>query len=364
MAGKTLAALCLLAWALALPLAGAQESAGLEETRGELRQRLSQLSDQQAQLTRALEETRRDVRRIETALPQLAARIKELARQEKKTSAELEGAGAQATEVASQVTAERVLWHEHLRAMYLHGAEASLWLLTSAENFRQAMGRSQNLTWLLEADRQRLAGLHKRRNELIALKTNLAYRRNELLEVRADFLTERARLTRLRQEQAALARDLEKRLKVLAVTVAAVKEAQGRLARTFALAAKDQPRPGVTAARGHLSPPVEGRVVKRSGPGRRGVVVAARPGAPVRAPWSGKVVYAAPLPGYGQVVVLDHGERLHTVLAFLGSMSVEQGRLVQAGAVVGAVDVDGRLYLEVRRGTRPVNPLAWLRLKP
>jgi septal ring factor EnvC (AmiA/AmiB activator) len=70
------------------------------------------------------------------------------------------------------------------------------------------------------------------------------------------------------------------------------------------------------------------------------------------------------LAGYGKVVVIDHGSRIHTVLAHLGTLSVEKGQSVRPGQVVGAVDHSGRLYLEVRRGTRPVDPLAWLRLAP
>ena len=73
---------------------------------------------------------------------------------------------------------------------------------------------------------------------------------------------------------------------------------------------------------------------------------------------------ASVLPGYGRVVVVDHGMRVHTVLAHLGTLSVEPGQAVKAGQTLGAVDLNGRIYLEVRRETRPENPLHWLRLGP
>jgi septal ring factor EnvC (AmiA/AmiB activator) len=180
----------------------------------------------------------------------------------------------------------------------------------------------------------------------------------------------------MQADRKSLITELSAQGKRLDVSIAALTEAETRLARTFALPGgpppegkpppkpAPNPRTNVVKARGSLSPPVEGRVVGRAGPGRRGVVLETRPGAPVRAPWAGTVVYAATLNGYGRVVVLDHGQRVHTVLAHLGMLSVEKGMQCEPGQVVGAVDGAGRLYLEVRRGTRPVNPLTWLRLKP
>jgi murein hydrolase activator len=176
----------------------------------------------------------------------------------------------------------------------------------------------------------------------------------------------------MQEEHKALLDDLSSHEKRMEESISALTEAETRLARTFALPGAHQkqktssakPSPSVVKARGTLSPPVEGKVVGRAGPNRRGVVLQARPGAPVRAPWAGTVVYAATLNGYGRVVVLDHGQRVHTVMAHLGTLSVEKGMQCRPGQVVGAVDGAGKLYLEVRRGTRPVNPMTWLRLKP
>jgi septal ring factor EnvC (AmiA/AmiB activator) len=105
-------------------------------------------------------------------------------------------------------------------------------------------------------------------------------------------------------------------------------------------------------------------VVGRGDEQRPGLIIQAPPGAPVRAPWEGTVVHAAPLAGYGLVLVLDHGARVHTVLAHLGGLRAEAGQRVAAGQVVGQVDPGGRLYLEVRKAAKPENPMEWLRLDP
>ena len=165
--------------------------------------------------------------------------------------------------------------------------------------------------------------------------------------------------------------DLERRNQALAANLQTLREAQERLARTFALAPS---APGADAfadnhgdalaARGRFTIPVRGQVLSRGDAQRPGLIIQAPPGAPVRAPWAGTVVHAAPLAGYGLVLVLDHGSRVHTVLAHLGQVEASPGQKVSAGQTVAQVDQSGRLYLEVRKAARPENPMDWLRLDP
>jgi septal ring factor EnvC (AmiA/AmiB activator) len=249
-------------------------------------------------------------------------------------------------------------------ALYLHGPDASEALWASSRDLADALSRSQALTRLARADHRRLEAIARRRARLSALRSELAGRRNELAQLEQEQGALAARLRGLAEERSRVLERTRRRRSELETARLALQEAQARLARTFALPPPGSPVTGVLEARGGLSPPVEGRVVGRRGPGRRGVVLSARQGAPVRAPWAGTVVFAAPLAGYGRVVVLDHGSRVHTVLAHLGAVSVEPGQGCAPGQVVGAVDDTGRLYLEVRRAARAVDPMAWLRLKP
>jgi hypothetical protein len=103
--------------------------------------------------------------------------------------------------------------------------------------------------------------------------------------------------------------------------------------------------------------PVRGRVVGafahdartpfRAGP-RRGLDLAARPGAPVRAACRGPVLFAGRLPGRGLGVTLACGSLRATLLGLSG-LTVRRGRLVPAGAVIGILGPSGRLRLGARR---------------
>lgn len=345
--------------------------------RQELRQRLVVVLDHHDQIKRSIKTTQQELTRLASQKEQALAKSAELKAQAPQLEQRLKAVEMQLGGMARLLAKQEAVYYKRLKVLYLHGPDVSSALWATSQDFADALSRAQALDRILALDRRRLDALNQRRAELAVLKTDLAYRRNELAEVRTQQVELTQRLANMQEDRKALITELSAQEKRLNVSISALTEAETRLARTFALpgappeekkqptpVAKPKPSSGVVNARGSLSPPVEGRVVGRAGPDRRGVVLETRPGAPVRAPWAGTVVYAATLNGYGRVVVLDHGQRVHTVLAHLGMLSVEKGMQCAAGQVVGAVDGAGRLYLEVRRGTRPVNPLTWLRLKP
>ncbi len=121
---------------------------------------------------------------------------------------------------------------------------------------------------------------------------------------------------------------------------------------------------------GRLLWPVKGTVTSKFG--RRGsrmhdgIDINAREGTPVHAAASGEVVYAdSRLSGYGKLIIIRHGKNLFTAYGHNQRMLVRKGTKVRAGDVIGRVGHTGRasgphLHFEVRQGSTPVNPLAYL----
>lgn len=362
-------ALALAAWTCAAPVRAEPPAPAPTPTQAgvELKERLTQALDQREEITRALAATREELARLDAAIVAGQAEAGELARQEKALRQRLPEVERQMAELAPRVAGLRLRFHRHLRALYLFGADASVTLLASATDFHDALTRAVALTRLLEQERRASRELLEQSALLRDLKAILAYRQNEAEELSRQARENQERLARLRSGRLELARELDARGRALQENVALLTEAEARLARTFALPPEEPAGGGVNGvvrARGRLAPPVEGRYKGRWGPGQRGVLIEARAGAPVRAPWAGTVAHAAALGGFDLVVVLDHGERVHTVLGNLGALSVENGQEVKAGQAVGVLDAAGQLYLEVRRGTRPENPLDWLNISP
>jgi len=84
----------------------------------------------------------------------------------------------------------------------------------------------------------------------------------------------------------------------------------------------------------------------------------------VRAVAFGRVVFAGPMRGYGNTVVVDHASGYYTVYAGLATVAVQQGAIVRDGDILGEVarapgDPDLRLYFEIRHGRTAMDPAGY-----
>ena len=77
-----------------------------------------------------------------------------------------------------------------------------------------------------------------------------------------------------------------------------------------------------------------------------------------------QVVYAVPFRRYGQILIIEHGGRYHTLLAGLDRIHAVVGQWLLAGEPVGVLGSPQsghpELYFELRRAGQPNNPLPWL----
>lgn len=139
--------------------------------------------------------------------------------------------------------------------------------------------------------------------------------------------------------------------------------------RQLALARPDNVRPFPDAG-ATLRMPARGRIVRRYGQSggtegtSKGINIKARNGAQVVAPYDGQVVYAGPFRRYGQILIIEHGGRYHTLLAGLDRIDAVVGQWLLAGEPVGTLgsppNGNPELYFELRRGGQPINPLPWM----
>jgi murein DD-endopeptidase MepM/ murein hydrolase activator NlpD len=126
---------------------------------------------------------------------------------------------------------------------------------------------------------------------------------------------------------------------------------------------------GFASSRGRLLFPLSGRSevrpAKREGTDGPGLEIKSTEGAPVRAVFGGRVVFADRYGPYGRLVILDHGDHYYTVSGNLAAIDVKVGDDVSAGERLGTVGDEGRgpmLYFEIRHATQTVPPNPWLGL--
>jgi septal ring factor EnvC (AmiA/AmiB activator) len=125
--------------------------------------------------------------------------------------------------------------------------------------------------------------------------------------------------------------------------------------------------------RGQIGFPVRGELVGRFGAQRaqggtrwRGVFIRARGGDDVVAVAAGEVVFSDWLRGYGNLIILDHGDDYLTIYGNNDALFKTVGERVGGGVPIASVGASGSgqesgLYFEIRHKGEPVDPMLWIR---
>ena len=99
----------------------------------------------------------------------------------------------------------------------------------------------------------------------------------------------------------------------------------------------------------------------------KGVDIAAPMGTDVYCAAQGKVIFAGQKSGYGNCVIIEHGNGLATLYGHLSKILVDANQQVKIGDVIAKVGSTGRstgphLHYEVRKNNTPINPKLFLNL--
>lgn len=232
-------------------------------------------------------------------------------------------------------------------AVHLRAAIAAVGpqIASRTASLRGALARSR----ALESEAARVAA------QRAALRSDLAARRTEIAAVSAA--------ERLKAQRASGAADREaERALALAEQARDLTSLLRRLNTRSAAAPQAVAAPaGRAAPNGGPSPyrlPVAGAPVAADQSPSRGLVLEARPSALVVAPAAGRVAFAGPFRGYGQIVIVEHADGWASLVTGLARTQVTVGQTLVAGSPLGqAPTASPRIGLELRRNGQRMNPL-------
>jgi septal ring factor EnvC (AmiA/AmiB activator) len=155
---------------------------------------------------------------------------------------------------------------------------------------------------------------------------------------------------------------------------AAMRESQRQLEETLEQLIEHQTGEDFHRRKGTLLPPVAAEPDESFGRKKQensvtyvrhtGLTYRVEKGTDVRVVADGLVVLAKRFEGYGNLVIVDHGDGYHSLYAHLDDMEVEVGGEVERGATVGKTgetdSLDGpKLYFELRDDDEPIDPSPW-----
>ncbi|TMX43549.1 murein hydrolase activator EnvC [Vibrio sp. Hep-1b-8] len=216
--------------------------------------------------------------------------------------------------------------------------------------------------------------------ELEATVTELEQSRQQLNLEKQQITTllnqqtkQRDELTKAQSQRKGTVSQIQKSISNDKVYLSELQRNETRLKAEIAKAAKRNavPMDGLARQKGKLPWPLRGKTLHNYGTTQtgqikwKGMVINADYGQSVKAVYSGTVVFADYLRGYGLVVLLDHGKGDMTLYGFNQSLLKKEGDKVAAGESIAlAGDTGGQsrpsLYFEIRRNSKTQDPKSWL----
>ncbi len=196
-------------------------------------------------------------------------------------------------------------------------------------------------------------------------------------EARA-LIKRRQELDSVRSEADTRLAALDKKRRSTGDRLAELRERQESLERLFGIVGQKRRFTGkedIRKFRGALPWPAEGRIIQTFGKHFlpryatytvcNGLRFEVERGSAVGCVFPGQVAYARHFKGYGNMVVVDHGEDVFSLVAGLGSIQARLNQQVDMGSrlgIAGPGTEDGNLYLEIRVKGKPEDPRRWLQL--
>ncbi len=367
----------------------------------ELKEVRSRIEDQQAKLT-TIQSRHSEIQANLEALNKELAQIKQRKEAVSGNQAELDER-VKKLELAvekgkSAIEDQRGLLKRRIVAVYkMHRRSGALSYLVGAKSATDLMRRASYLMRIASADRVKLEkltdyidGFDKERQNLERSKIERAENVEMLVGLEKEYEAKKAQLAGLlddakKDEETELAslQNLEQSATKLESVLARLmgSEEPAEVAPQPKTPPSDSKPPdavsdpvvageGLASFKGKLPLPVSGKLVQRFGKQKheefadilfvKGLEFNAPTGSKVRAVARGKVALSQVLPGYGNVIILDHGGRYYSLYGRLAGSIRQLGDEVAAGeelAILGEPDKRGRnFYFELRVQGKPVNP--------
>ncbi len=391
-------------------LAGASQVESKISELDALKRRLQSMQQEFLATQSKRQEAVDELRVTELAVSKAVRQMRVLDAERRQTEYTLDTLGRQIKTTSARIRERQSSLAHALRGGYLRGHDDALKFILNGGDPNQAARDLRYLAHLSRAQHTQVTELRADLSKLAALQRQVLDRTDTLTKLQAERAAEQARLladqrmreqllvklsTQLQQQRreiAGLKRDetaltqLVERLNRLMAEQAARRAKQDREARQHA---PQKPRKALgtntetpvafrsnhpfSKLKGMLRLPVAGELMNRFGAPRegggvswKGLFIRAPQGSVVKAIAAGQVVFADWLRGFGNLIIVDHGEGYMSLYSNNESLYKQVGEGVGPGDAIASVgnsggQADTGLYFEMRHQSRPINPMSWVK---
>ncbi len=274
---------------------------------------------------------------------------------------------------------------KRLVALYKLNWLGKIHFLASAQSMYELVQRKNNMERILAYDEDILQNLLVNRAKLQQVLDTLNSQKMEKLSLEADLKKEVLIMSQERAKRQKLLEDIRNKRALELAAIESLKQAGNDLDQAIKSLSLKSDKPeqilkklpkSFPSLKGLLNMPVNGKIISFFGQYindkfnvvnfRSGIEIKADRGEPIRAIYDGRILYADWFKGYGNMIIIDHGNNYYSVYAHAEELFAAKGDTVEMGEVVATVGDSGSLvgpalHFEVRHHGKPVDPLEWIK---
>jgi septal ring factor EnvC (AmiA/AmiB activator) len=360
----------------------------LQEMETDARRIEGQISEHEAQVSKYTEKEAALIDELDQLGRQLN-QTKHQVKETRETIASIEAARQETEKEIASLEAEIDILDDYaakrLVALYKLHQLGKMPVLASSDSIFDLLNRKNALERIMSADKALWDDLTLKKSRAEALGTQLSDQKRQHAETLVTLNDQLSEMTRQNQARTELLGEIRGKKSLMLAAIDSLKEAafaldkqmDGDLWEIHSVGPSqgaDNKKP-FQELKGLLQPPVPGKItafygLTKSGSTesenyKNGIEILAEPGEPIHAIHGGTVIYADWFRGYGNLIIIDHGNDYCTIYAHAEELFKAAGDPVDPDEVIGTVGDTGslagtKLYFEIRHEGKPIDPLAWL----
>jgi len=282
----------------------------------------------------------------------------------------------QLQQVSAAMDRQRTEFNHRLKVRYMIPPGVLMEKLLGQQKLKDKINQATYLKYVLMYDQQQLASFSRLLTEHQRIKQLLEKQRRQVTEMKEKKRLKLAGLEENIAKKNKLLYKIRGKKEYYAALVKELAEAAEKLKKIINTGRKSSVDHGSLARyKGRLPMPTSGVVVRFFGLERdrrfktvtenKGIDIEAPLGTEVRAIFPGQVIFANWLKGYGNLIIIDHGEGYYSIYGHLLEFKTKVNKNIRQREAIGSVgDTDSligpSLYFEIRRHGRPQDPLEWV----
>lgn len=269
---------------------------------------------------------------------------------------------------------------KRLRMSYKEGSLFPIKVLFSADNVNDLLQRIKYLETVTAYDSSIFERYQEKLRALELERENLLQTQARLIELEQEAVNKKEEVRLEREGKASLLAKLKNEKKIALQARQELINATSSLNNLImGLEKRLSSGEGLNfeEAKGVLPLPVQGAILNRIGKRKdssyesyivyNGINIKTPKGTPVRVIHEGKVLFAGPLEGYGNLIIVGHGEQFHSLYGHLDEIITAVGKKVRSGQIIAKSGDTGSLvgeslYFELRRMGKPIDPSGWFQM--